>query len=584
MVMAPITLPTITSNSASAAAANKKKRNATRPLSASFTLTANSTATKKLPLPVRSASVATETSASTVRTNIKRQNRAVPVDDDDTERDDTQNDVEEEDGFLFRRKGSVSKSAPVPKKKTMRVRRMSTIDSSPLQSMPSQQKSEENSHQRTTKRKATVKSSARKKTKSVKPTDFNFNGIADIPMSNGSSYHEDATHKQRTPIPKHTGKRNNTSFKHPLVVIDEADSAATNGHYDHRNLTPSPTPKSQSRSQQIMLPLSDTPIIKKNKEMRKQKSGVRRSSLGNRGKRASSIGNGLVAVPHPAVSPQEFYKHLDSDLSEPHRMRQLLIWSLKRVMEKQKPTFEQIKLDPTMSVEDKTAINVVRFIQEEIVRDLIEMRIDSSWWNRPENRDFTETVKKPNVQNVTNLNNHKAFEKRYKDLLEEKEQWEARLKEVEKLSNELMSSNFKLSPADKEKAVYKQYPFLEKLNDPSSSSKLLLQRLENGLDELEREVDKLDDFVHLTKSISRATPIFSNKKMDILSEQAVAAHNNVSSLEKSTLYKVVEKSKIINGKDFNPQVLSSNDNNVKNERISLRDILRTITKLESNLS
>ncbi len=49
----------------------------------------------------------------------------------------------------------------------------------------------------------------------------------------------------------------------------------------------------------IALPFADTPIIRRNKEMRKGSNGSRRSSLGNRGRRASSLidsgkSNGIV--------------------------------------------------------------------------------------------------------------------------------------------------------------------------------------------------------------------------------------------------------------------------------------------------
>lgn len=582
MVMAPTKLPTITTNSASAVNTNKKKR--TTAPSTSSALNGRATVTRTFPTGVRSVPATRTPSEPTVRRATKRAIRTVSEDNDDTGPDDNHNDVEEDDGFSFRRKGSVSTSAPVPKKKTTRIRRMSTINSSPLESRASQPRSEEPQHKASTvkrKGKAKAKAPTRKKIKPAPSTEFNFNGIADIPMANGNSYQEDTLNMQRTPIPKHTSKRNNkTSFQHPLVAIDEAEAAAMNGHRHQPDLTPSPTPKSKGHSERIALPLSDTPIIRKNKEMRKQKSGVRRSSLGNRGKRASSIGNGFVAVPHSAVSPQEFYKHLDSSMPEPHRMKQLLLWSLKRVMEKQEETFNQIKVDPKISVEDKTAINVARFIQEEIVRDVAEGRINTSWWNRPEDSNFAEIVKKPNVQNVTNLKNYKAFENRYEELLKEREQWEARLKEVEKLSTDLVSEKTKLGSVDEKQAVYKQYPFLETLNDPSSSSKSILHRLESGLDELEREVEKLEDFVHLTGSLSRATVTFSNKQMDLLSKHIVASRNIASNPDKSVLYTVVKNSKAVNAEDS--YLSAPPDGNKNGDNESLRDVLRTITRLERN--
>ena len=86
----------------------------------------------------------------------------------------------------------------------------------------------------------------------------------------------------------------------------------------------------------IALPFSDTPIINRNKELRKKggNGGARRSSLGLRGRRASSlIDNGHSAIPHREVETSEFYKHIEAEgLSEPRRMKQLLTWTGERCM------------------------------------------------------------------------------------------------------------------------------------------------------------------------------------------------------------------------------------------------------------
>lgn len=83
----------------------------------------------------------------------------------------------------------------------------------------------------------------------------------------------------------------------------------------------------KSDSRQIALPISDTPVIARNKELRKN-GGQRRSSLGMRGRRASNlIENGHIAAPHREVDAAEFYKHIEAEgLSEPRRMMQLLTW------------------------------------------------------------------------------------------------------------------------------------------------------------------------------------------------------------------------------------------------------------------
>lgn len=84
----------------------------------------------------------------------------------------------------------------------------------------------------------------------------------------------------------------------------------------------------------IALPFSDTPVINRNKEMRKKGTGSRRSSLGLRGRRASSlIDSGHSAIPHREVETAEFYKHIEADgLSEPRRMKQLLTWTGERCL------------------------------------------------------------------------------------------------------------------------------------------------------------------------------------------------------------------------------------------------------------
>jgi len=99
--------------------------------------------------------------------------------------------------------------------------------------------------------------------------------------------------------------------------------------------------ESSYQSQQIVLPLSDTPVINRNKEFRKKggASGTRRSSLGMRGRRASSlIDNGHSAIPHREVDPSEFYKYIEAEgLSEPRRMRQLLTWCGERALSEKPP-------------------------------------------------------------------------------------------------------------------------------------------------------------------------------------------------------------------------------------------------------
>lgn len=113
------------------------------------------------------------------------------------------------------------------------------------------------------------------------------------------------------------------------------DNGARKGKSNSRTATSIfDSPEAPVRSAKITLPMSDTPIINRNKEMRKKGTGNRRSSLGSRGRRASSlIDNGQTALPHREVKPAEFYKHIEADgLTEPRRMKQLLTWCGERAL------------------------------------------------------------------------------------------------------------------------------------------------------------------------------------------------------------------------------------------------------------
>jgi len=99
-----------------------------------------------------------------------------------------------------------------------------------------------------------------------------------------------------------------------------------------------PTLDEDHSATKIALPFADTPVIKRNKAMREGKAGKgeRRSSLGFRGRRASSlIENGNSnALPHKEVEIPDFYKHIESEgLPEPRRMKQLLTWCATRALD-----------------------------------------------------------------------------------------------------------------------------------------------------------------------------------------------------------------------------------------------------------
>jgi kinetochore protein Mis13/DSN1 len=153
-----------------------------------------------------------------------------------------------------------------------------------------------------------------------------------VPKSKTRRKARDSTAEKRS---QRGGRAPQVNGVHPGIEEEE--------EYDNADEQQETTPSgpAQPQPQMIALPFSDTPIINRNKEFRKKggASGSRRSSLGMRGRRASSlIDNGHSALPHREVDPSEFYKYIAAEgLSEPRRMKQLLIWCGERALSEKPP-------------------------------------------------------------------------------------------------------------------------------------------------------------------------------------------------------------------------------------------------------
>jgi len=77
-------------------------------------------------------------------------------------------------------------------------------------------------------------------------------------------------------------------------------------------------------------------------------------------------------MPHDDVEPKEFYKHIESGLPEPRRMRQLLTWCGTRALI-EKPSF---------SSEDSNAKLAAREIQQQLLKDFSVKSDMSDWFSR----------------------------------------------------------------------------------------------------------------------------------------------------------------------------------------------------------
>lgn len=183
--------------------------------------------------------------------------------------------------------------------------------------------------------------------------------------------------------------------------------------------TPPPTeadPETSSQynsheGQKIALPFSDTPVINRNKDFRKKGgSSQRRSSLGMRGRRASSlIENGHSAIPHREVEAAEFYKHIEEGMLEPRRMRQLLTWCGERALSEKPPHGtkgssavlggEFPKPGPTERGDGKANMATARAIQDQLLKEFSSRPEFSDWFSR-EDVPRQPAILKPNPRNL----------------------------------------------------------------------------------------------------------------------------------------------------------------------------------------
>ncbi|KAH7149345.1 Mis12-Mtw1 protein family-domain-containing protein [Dactylonectria estremocensis] len=166
----------------------------------------------------------------------------------------------------------------------------------------------------------------------------------------------------------------------------------------------------------IALPMSDTPVINRNKEMRKKGNQSRRSSLGMRGRRASSlIDSGQTAIPHREVDTAGFYKHIEGGLPEPRRMKQLLTWCGERALAEK----------PPHGTPNSSAILGARAIQDQLLKDFAARSEFSNWFSRDDEVPKAPVILKPNPKNMELDQKMAQLEINVKRLQEEKKAWQA---------------------------------------------------------------------------------------------------------------------------------------------------------------
>ncbi|KAG2146089.1 Mis12-Mtw1 protein family-domain-containing protein [Suillus bovinus] len=196
------------------------------------------------------------------------------------------------------------------------------------------------------------------------------------------------------------------------------------------------------------LPDSETPQIERNKLLREGVSlpprtpqrtpqHSRRTSMSARGKRISTSfeNTGVITQPHAAVSDSSFYKHIDCDLPDPQRARQLLVWSAARAMTRISEASSSSKSQPKSKASssgsgkdppplDEHRKQILKTVQDDFIRMLAEKKIDTPVYGHGlDEQAGGERNLKPNEQNVKNREREIKFREHIERASAEADAW-----------------------------------------------------------------------------------------------------------------------------------------------------------------
>ncbi|CAA7269447.1 unnamed protein product [Cyclocybe aegerita] len=225
------------------------------------------------------------------------------------------------------------------------------------------------------------------------------------------------------------------------TAIDSSLVAETSLQFQSQRPEGSGTARSKGKMKIVdistPLPDNDTPRAERNKQLRQpamdaiaqsrgrpvEANGAsgqghrRKSSISGRGKRISSSfeATGIITHPHTSVSESSFYKHIDCDLPEPERIRQLLIWCSLRAT----ATPASSSSLPPLSAE---GVQILKTVQDDIVRMLAEKRVDLSLHSSNATQPPPENLRE-NEQNVRNRKWEITYASHIQEAEAEEEAW-----------------------------------------------------------------------------------------------------------------------------------------------------------------
>ncbi|KAL7409656.1 Mis12-Mtw1 protein family-domain-containing protein [Mrakia frigida] len=170
----------------------------------------------------------------------------------------------------------------------------------------------------------------------------------------------------------------------------------------------------------VPIQISDTPMIRKNQEMRKNVS--KRNSFSQRGARASaSFGKGEATTPHAQVDTSSFYKHIDGEEPEAIRMRHLLVFVGKRVASTLASTGSvdgsagpppdvkgkgKAKASSSSASRTKDGEIIAAEVMEDVLRMLVKAKVDTN--PQSSGSQPFSLPKKPTLPHPGNVQNRKV--------------------------------------------------------------------------------------------------------------------------------------------------------------------------------
>ncbi len=314
-------------------------------------------------------------------------------------------------------------------------------------------------------------------------------------------------------------------------------------------------------------------------------------------------------------------------------MRQLAVWCCRRVLDsfiiqQKKLKRQQQKLirthsnsvqKATLLSDDISAMEIAKVIREELLREVSDGKINTSWWGRDKDKEsntnesgINENEIKikmlPNSQNLKNQENLIVFEHRLKQLENEKKLWDDRLKEIKDSNKNLFIDKLsKLSLIDSEQSTSSSASTsasaststnpipnqFKSITNESIINTLITQEslISQKTKQLEYNLDKLNHSTHLIDSIDKISNDFVDKKMKYISsifnnqkidDENLKLFNSKSNQEDNENDNKIEQQKKT---QTQKQKQKGNDNGKNKAKIigssdEFRDVLRAISRVD----